>query len=126
MSKLIYCATPSRLSHKTDEIMEFVRQQNNAPLHPFKALPFNYFEGSPTIGREKTIEWCLRLLEIADEFALCGVSHGTLQELIHAQKKAKPIKLYLKEFDPDWNTQYNFLGDTYGRPLDALLKQREV
>ncbi len=62
MSKLIYCATPSRLVHRIKDIMDFVTNQGYAPLHPFQAFPYERFEGNPKIGRSKSIEWCLDLL----------------------------------------------------------------
>lgn len=47
MSKLVYCASPSRLVHRVKDIMDFVTDQGYAPLHPFQALPYERFEGNP-------------------------------------------------------------------------------
>ncbi len=54
-AKLIYCATPSRLTYKMHEIMDFVKKEGNAPLHPFQAFPYDAFEGNPRVGRGKLL-----------------------------------------------------------------------
>ncbi len=79
MSKLIYCAAPARIVHRLKDIMDFVTNQGNAPLHPFQAFPYERYEGNPRIGRTKSMEWCLRLIDISDEFCMFGVSNGTLE-----------------------------------------------
>ncbi len=116
-AKLIYCATPSRLTYKMHEIMDMVKREGNAPLHPFQALPYDAFEGNLRVGREKAMEFCLRLVDICDTFYLCGVSEGTLGELVYAQKAVKPVVLH-PEFDSDWKKFYKQLGEKYGNPLD--------
>lgn len=125
MSKLIYCATPSRLVHRIDKIMDFVTDQGNAPLHPFQAFPYERYEGNPEIGRTKSMEWCLRLVDISDEFYMFGVSNGTLEEVAHAIKTIKPVTLYFDGFDPEWEKFYRELGQKYGNPLDKLLSWRK-
>ena len=119
MAKLIYCATPSRLVKKIKEIMDFVNERGNAPLHPFQAFPYERFEGNPNVGRKKTIEWCLKLMEMCDEFWLFGISEGTLQELNYALKIKKPAKTFL-EFDEDWKKFYEELGDNFSDPLKKI------
>ncbi|MFH1590241.1 MAG: hypothetical protein ABIB43_06765 [archaeon] len=123
MSKLIYCATPSRLVHRLDDIMDFVTNEGNAPLHPFQAFPFERYEGNPMVGRIKSMEYCLRLIDISDEFYMFGVSEGTLEEVSHAIKINKPIKLQFDSFDPEWEKFYQELGPKYGDPIDNLLKK---
>ena len=123
MSKLIYCATPSRLVNKIDEVMDFVTNQGYAPLHPFQALPYERFEGNPRIGRIKSMDWCLRLVDISDEFWMFGVSNGTLEEVAHAIKIVKSVKIFLDSFDTEWNKFYQELGNKYGRPLDEFLRR---
>ena len=122
MSKLIYCATPSRLVSKIIEIIDYVTNQGLAPLHPFQALPYERFEGNPHVGREKSMEYCRRLVEVCDEFWMFGISNGTLEELVHALKLGKTIRLNFEGFDIEWKKYYTELGPTYGNPLDALLK----
>lgn len=120
MSKLIYCATPSRLSHKTVEIMNFVTYRGCAPLHPFQALPYERFEGNPIIGRAKSMEWCLKLIEISDEFWMFGVSSETLEEVVYAKKIVKPVRLFL-DFDFEWKKYYQELKDKYENPLNVKI-----
>lgn len=122
MTKLIYCAAPSRLVHKKDEIMDFVTKQGYGPLHPFQAYPYERFEGGP-IGREKSMEFCLRLIDVCDEFWMFGVSNGTLEELVYSIKIGKPIKLHFNDFDDNWAKFYKEIGEKYGNPLDSLLKE---
>ena len=125
MSKLIYCATPSRLIHRTEEIMDFVTNRGNAPLHPFQAFPYPRYEGNPKIGRTQSMKWCLRLVDISDEFWMFGVSDGTLEEVAYAIKTSKPIHLKFDGFDSEWKNFYQELGHKYGNPLDKLLSGRE-
>ncbi|MBU2522918.1 MAG: hypothetical protein KKE23_01355 [Nanoarchaeota archaeon] len=121
MSKLIYCATPSRIVHRIKDIMDFVTDQDYAPLHPFQAFPYERFEGNPKIGRIKSMQWCLGLIDISDEFWMFGVSNGTLEEAVHAIKIKKPIRLKFDGFDNEWNKFYQELGKKYGNPIDHLL-----
>ena len=125
MSKLIYCATPSRLIHMMADIMDYVTSNGDAPLHPFQAFPYERFEGNPHIGREKSMEWCLRLVEMSDEFCLFGVSIGTLEETVHAVKMEKQVSVCFDGFDPDWERFYAELGPVYGNPLDEILRKRK-
>lgn len=123
MSQLIYCATPSRLVHKTTEIMDFVAQQGHAPLHPFPALPHAYFEGNPNVGRQKTMDYCLRLVTTCDQVWMFGYSQGTLEELTHALHIGKPFRSYVAQFDPNWRTTLDQLKEQY---KDALEKLRSI
>ena len=119
MSKLIYCATPARLNIKRQEIMDFVTQKGYRPLHPFQAFEYERFEGGP-IGREKTIEFCKRLVDISDEFWMFGISEGTLAEYVHALKIEKPIKLLFETYDPEWRQYYQKLAEKYQYPLEQI------
>lgn len=125
MSKLIYCATPSRIVSRLKDIMDFVTNQGYAPLHPFQAFPYERFEGNPKIGRAKSMEFCARLIDISDEFWMFGVSNGTLEEVAYAIKISKPVILQLEAFDPEWKKFYKELGKKYGNSLDKLLSGRE-
>ena len=116
MSKLIYCATPARLNAKKKEIMDFVTKQGHGPFHPFQAFEFERFEGGVP-GREKTLEFCERAVEMCDEFWLFGISNGTLRELVHAQKIKKPVKIFIDDFDSEWKQNYETLEEQYENPL---------
>lgn len=123
MTELVYCATPSRLVNKTEEIMDFVQAQGYAPFHPFVAFPYERFEGG-SVGRERTIEICKRTIQICEKFWLFGVSEGTLDELVEAMKKGKPIRQFLEQFDPEWKEYYSRLGARYGNPLEEIPKRK--
>jgi hypothetical protein len=117
--KLIFCSTPSRLGAKQEEILDFVTAQGLAPLHPFQAFEFKRYEGGP-IGREKTLEFCYRLIDACDEMWMFGISDGTLAELSHALKtRPQIIHLHL-EFDPEWRTYYEQLKPKYGDLLSEI------
>ena len=116
--KLVYCATPARLAYKKKEIMENVVKQGYAPFHPFQAFPREFFEDG-LVGREKTMEFCRRSIEICDEFWLYGISDGTLNELNYAICLNKPIRLFL-EFDPEWKKFYENLKSKYDNPLERI------
>jgi hypothetical protein len=85
---LVYAACPSRMADQTQTILEFIASRGHAPLHPFQALPYAFFEGGLP-GREKTLEWCCRLIDICDEFWLFGLSDGTLFELRYLLGKGR-------------------------------------
>ena len=125
MSKLIYCATPSRIVHRMKDIMDSVTNQGYAPLHPFQAFPYKRFEGNPKIGRTKSMEWCLKLIDISDEFWMFGISDGALEEVTHAIKIIKPVSLKFEGFDPEWKKFYEKLGSKYNNPIDHLLSRQE-
>ncbi len=120
MSELIYCATPSRLVDRIEEIMDYVTERGLAPFHPFQAFPYKRFEGNPNIGREKAMEFCFRAIEISNKVWIFGISHGTLQESNIAISREKPVELHL-QFDPEWRKYYEELGKQYGNPLDYLV-----
>lgn len=122
---VMYGSTPSRLSHKTDEIMKFVAGLGKACLHPFKALPIEYFENG-CVGREKTICVCCKLIDVCEEFGIFGISVGCLIELeYHLELNTRlsiPQKLsvFIKDFDPTWQTYYHQLKDHYPKAIAAL------
>ena len=89
--------------------MDFVAVGGDGPFHPFKAFEIGRFEQG-SIGREKTMEFCLRAVEMCDEFWLFGVSLGTIQELCHAQSLNKPIRL-VKDFDPEWDKHIKLIPE---------------
>jgi len=119
MTKLIYCATPSRLKDKLNEIMDFVTDKGYGVFHPFQAFPYERFEGGP-VGREKSMEFCFRAVSICDEFWMFGVSKGTLEELTYAIKYNIPVKLFLSEFDENWEKNYQEFKEQYGDLLRNL------
>lgn len=101
---LVYCACPARLGDKKKQILDFVASKGKAPLHPFNALPYEYFEGG-IVGREATLEACCRLIDVCDEFWLFGISEGTLVELEYFYKKgheaSKKLRFFHKQFDDE-------------------------
>jgi hypothetical protein len=105
--KLVYADSPSRLVWKKDEMMTFIAYHGNAGLHPFNSFPYHYYEGG-IIGRDVTMRWCRRLIDICDEFWLFGISEGTLTELRYfiesnkSLKQKKVFRTFVREFDPDW------------------------
>lgn len=120
MSQLIYCATPSRIAHNRQQIMDFVTQQGYAPLHPFQAFPYERFEGDPVIGRQRSMEWCLRLVDISDQLWVFGISRGTLQELTHALTIGKPFRSFFREFDPTFSEHVEQFRAIYRGALEQL------
>ncbi len=124
--KLIYCATPSRLADKTSAIMDYVTAQGFGPFHPFQAFDIARFENGP-VGRELTLAFCCRAIEICDEFWLFGISEGTLRELEFANSHTrngmrKPIH-FLLDFDPDWYLEWEGLRKHFEN-LEALVLER--
>jgi hypothetical protein len=105
MTKLVYCATPARMADKKNKIMDFVTKQGHGPFHPFQAFEYKRFEGGP-VGREKTMEFCRKSVDICDELWLFGISEGTLEEMDYAMKTGKPVEFYYEKFDPEWEKHY--------------------
>ena len=120
MKFLIYCATPSRLLDKTEEIMDFVTKEGNAPFHPFVAFPFERYENGP-IGREKTMEFCQRAVGICDKVYMFGISEGVLDDAKEGMLLGKPVESYVKIFDADWEKYYDSLVSKEAY-TDILLK----
>jgi len=92
------------MSDQKHKIMEFVISQGKAPLHPFNALPIEYFE-TDTINRIDTLTLCCKLVDACDEFWLFGISEGTLTEAEYFFKthtsSTKPLQIWIDRFDAD-------------------------
>lgn len=100
--KLVYCATPSRLKERAQEISEFVSKKGLAPFHPFIAYPYNQYEENPNIGRELSMHYCGESVRLCNQFWLFGFSDGTtMQELPVAVENNKRIA-FVSDFDPEW------------------------
>ena len=110
--KLIYCAIPSRMSEKFVQIMDYVESKHNAAFNPFLAFPKERFEFG-RIGKKTTMEYCKRAIEICDEFWIFGLSEGTIEEMNHAIKIKKPVKI-LKEFDESWESKKINFKESFG------------
>lgn len=118
---LAYCSIPSRMAGKTEEIMDFVQAQRYAPFNPLLAFPRKRFEDG-AVGREETLEICLRATRICDELWLFGISEGTVAELEYFltgiiftlySGRTKRIKFFFKEFDPAWRENLEKLEKEY-------------
>lgn len=106
--QLVFASTPSRMVDRTDEIMQFVSKKGKACLHPFNAMPYEYYEGGE-LGRDYTLDVCHRLIAACDELWVFGASDGTMFEIEEFIKnnarRSKPqqFRNYVKEFDPKWH-----------------------
>ena len=90
--------------------MDYVESKNNAAFNPFIAFPIERFELGKA-GREATMEYCKRAVEICDEFWIFGVSKGTIEEMNHAITIKKPVKT-IKEFDEEWELEKSNFKET--------------
>ncbi len=119
--QLVYAACPSRLAGLRADIMGFVGARGHACLHPFNAFPYEYFEGG-MVGRDKTMEWCCRLVDACDELWCFGVSEGTCMEVDHLlrTKGADALRSHVDRFDPEWRQHAGDLADRYPRAIAAL------
>jgi hypothetical protein len=128
---VIYGSMPSRLVDKTDEIMEFVAKMGRACLHPFKALPYKYYEGG-VVGRDKTIRVCCKLIHVCDEFGIFGISEGTLIELEHHLEinpdrlRPQPLLVFIKEFDPEWRIYREKFVERFPAAIEVLDRSRKI
>lgn len=119
--ELVYGAQPFRLMYQKEKIMRFFHDQGKVCLHPFNALPYEFTEGG-NIGRTRTLQLGLRLINVCDTFALCGISEGTLLELRYFLNKhpGRSIIVLVKEFDPDWKTYYSEYYPEFNAELNQL------
>jgi hypothetical protein len=123
---LTYCALPSRLYHLTEQTYNFVLENKHAPLHPFKAFEQGQAFGDNGIfGRERVIEFALRMVGICDQLYLFGISDGTLQETRKALDLNIPVKLHIERFDLDWRRYYHELKPKYPF-LEKLIKDNNL
>lgn len=118
--KIAYCATPSRFAERKDEICKFVVDKIYLPFHPFHAFPYEFYEGHPEVGRRPAMKICLDSVKNCDEFWIFGISAGTLEELVYAIEKGKKVRLFMDDFDPEWEKFYEDLGPECGDPLRML------
>jgi hypothetical protein len=122
---LSYGSTPSRLVSKIEEIMEHTANRGKACVHPFNAFPYLYYEGG-ILGRQKSMVACCRLIDICGEFAIYGISEGTLIELQYVLDKntnkdfQRPVEIFVKEFDPEWEKYYEQYYKRFSTALDYL------
>lgn len=100
---LIYVACPSRMISALPGIRTQVARAGKACLDPFAAFPYESFEGNQAIGRQQTLEWCCRLVDVCDEFWIFGLSHGTLTELEHflTHRCGRELVVSLPRHDPE-------------------------
>ncbi len=124
MNLLVYCATPGRLSYKMNEIMDHVTKEGNAPFHPFQAFPIERYEKG-TIGREKSMEFCRRAIQMCDSLYLFGISEGALDDLLEARRLGKPISQFVERYDPEWRKYYGlfFSNRKYKDALSEILRR---
>ncbi|NGN65528.1 hypothetical protein G5C51_16690 [Streptomyces sp. A7024] len=103
---LVYVACPSRMASRADEFQNVVVEGGHAPLNPFLAFPYPLFEGGPP-GRERTLEWCCRLIDICDEVWLFGISAGTLFEVQHllSRGRRKDLRDFTDVYDDEVETR---------------------
>lgn len=103
--------------------MDFVTARGYGPFHPYQAFEIERFENGP-IGKQQTMNFCCRAIDVCDEFWLFGISEETLTELCRVLNPwsstfagIKPVRLFLDEFDPEWKTEYARLKDRFRDPL---------
>jgi len=101
--------------------MDFVTERGHGPFHPFQAFERERFEDG-VVGRDKTMEFCCRAIDICDECWLFGISEGTLIELCYNLDlpKPKPVKVFLDKFDKEWQVEYKRLKGKFGDPLSKI------
>ncbi len=98
--------------------MRFVASRGAACLHPFNALPYDFFEGG-AVGRQETLKICCRLIDCCDEIWVFGISEGVLIELEYAGT-TKPILSFIQDFDPEWRHFYDHYKKSHPKVLTTL------
>jgi guanylate kinase len=120
-TKIMYCATPSRLRHKSGEVKEFARKMGYVPVIPFDVGPFEEFEGGK-IGRARTIALMLQLERGCDATGVFGLSDGTMLEFEDAIIRRQEVRL-IPELDPEWDMRKDGYNKQYG-PLFGIIRER--
>ena len=134
--EIVYCATPSRMRDKVEEILDFVQGKGLYPFHVFLAFPHQRFEDNPAVGREKAMKICLRTIDFCDRFWLFGISEGTtlieleyvlVNNLYLPGNCRKPIEFYFQLFDPRWEEMLKELEEEYHprQPVHVIKYIRE-
>lgn len=122
-----YCATPSDMGCKRREILDAVYSLGLSPIFAGDIVERAYGDDNrrldPALARKQTMEFLIRFMLQIEVFVLCGISHGTLQELIAALDARKPIYVVL-QYQPNWRERYVELKDKYGDPLARLKRSR--
>jgi hypothetical protein len=105
---LVYLACPTRIGIKADRraaMVKYAAEHGKAPMHPHAALPSEVYEFG-IISRADTMQVCYRIIDMCDEFWVCGISEGVLAELRHfyqtGQDSSKPVVVLVDQFDPQW------------------------
>lgn len=101
MSKIIYAATPFRMQNLADKICDFIEEKGNFPLHPLLAMPYERYNYD-RYSRDDIYRICFGLIDLSDELWIFGIGGGSFKEWIYAKEKGKPLKSFVKIFDPKW------------------------
>lgn len=117
-NKIMYCAIPTRMRDKAEEIRSAVRKMGYAPVIPFDVGPYEDFEGG-AVGRERTLDFMMHVQRFCDACGLFGISEGTLGEIDYAQKSGQEIKMF-PSYDAEWDIVYDNLNKKHDDPLAKL------
>ena len=124
--KIIYTATPFRFSDtQIEKICDFVESTGNFPFHPLKAMPLSRYNYNRYSSRV-IFEACFRCVDyVSDEVWIFGVGTGSLKEYVRAKKYGKPVRSFVKVFDPEWDKYserekyWDVFGETFREVLDS-------
>lgn len=111
MKKIIYAATPFRMENLTERICDFIERRRHFPLHPLLALPYRRFNYD-RYSRDQIYKVCFGLVDLSDELWIFGIGGGSFKEWLRAKEQGKPLRSFVKVFDPKWE-EYAYSLEKY-------------
>ncbi|MBI2048733.1 MAG: hypothetical protein HYT30_02290 [Parcubacteria group bacterium] len=102
--KIMYCAIPTRIRDRADKARAMARQAGYSPVIPFDVGPYEDFEGGQ-IGRERTLDFMIKIQRNCDVLGFFGVSDGTMGELKDALDRTQHVRVF-RGLDDHWDSEY--------------------
>ncbi len=123
--RVMYCAMPTRLQHIKPHVQKIAFECGYAPTIPFDVGPYEYFEGNPRIGRDRTLKFMIDYMKICQSVGIFGISDGVMGELEVALDEGKEIRVF-PGLDPEWDKMYEQLKCKYSDLFARLRGKNEL
>ena len=88
-----YAGNPTQNKIKVDKVCKYWAKKGVIPISPLHM--FSFYEDDS--NREKILDICYKLIDIADVVFVYGDSEGCRLEKEYAKKKGKPVFVFMKE-----------------------------
>jgi nucleoside 2-deoxyribosyltransferase len=88
-----YAGNPTQNKIKVDKVCKYWVKKGVIPISPLHM--FSFYEDDS--NREKILNICYKLIDIVDAVFIYGDSEGCRLEKAYAEKKGKPVFVFMKE-----------------------------